>query len=122
MKGTTLLALLKNSVTYQDIIEHLARTRPSTLHEILEEIVDKRHPANPPQMSYNARRVYDLAQSGSKVEAIKYFRDETGCSLSNAKNAVEDIMAGIYNNWYDQPGMEDFMKQIHDYHLYKCGQ
>ena len=38
-------------------------------------------------------RVRSLARSGNAIEAIKVYREETGCDLRTAKEAVESLRA-----------------------------
>jgi len=38
-------------------------------------------------------RVRALARSGNAIEAIKVYREETGCDLRTAKEAVESLRA-----------------------------
>ena len=37
------------------------------------------------------KRLIDLVRSGEKLEAIKLYREETGCGLKEAKDYVEGI-------------------------------
>lgn len=39
-------------------------------------------------------RVHELVAAGKKIEAIKLYREQTGCSLVAAKNAVEAMLRG----------------------------
>ena len=40
-------------------------------------------------------QINDLLQRGSKIEAIKIYRESTGVGLKEAKDAVEAIEAGL---------------------------
>ena len=40
-----------------------------------------------------SERVRALARSGNAMEAIKLYRDETGCDLRTAKETVESLRA-----------------------------
>jgi ribosomal protein L7/L12 len=48
-------------------------------------------PPAAPQPAY-VNEVVALARAGNKIEAIKLFRESTGCSLMEAKEAVEKIV------------------------------
>ncbi|QDT48446.1 hypothetical protein Pan258_24880 [Symmachiella dynata] len=39
-------------------------------------------------------RVHQLVAEGNKIEAIKLYREQTGCGLVEAKNAVEALLRG----------------------------
>ncbi len=39
-------------------------------------------------------RVHQLVAEGNKIEAIKLYREQTGCGLVEAKNAVEAMLRG----------------------------
>jgi len=40
------------------------------------------------------KELRELLTSGNKIEAIKLYREETGCGLAEAKDAVEALAAG----------------------------
>lgn len=40
-------------------------------------------------------RAANLVATGRKIEAIRYVRDETGCSLSDAKDFVNDLHTNV---------------------------
>lgn len=46
----------------------------------------------PPQTPAYQLEVAALVRAGNKIEAIKVFREATGCSLLEAKDAVERIV------------------------------
>lgn len=46
-------------------------------------------------------QVMELIAAGRKIEAIRVYREATGCGLLEAKNAVEAIEAG--RQWPEQP-------------------
>ena len=45
--------------------------------------------SEPPDAPELERRVLELMVAGRKIEAINVYREETGCGLREAKNAVE---------------------------------
>ena len=63
----------------------------------LERLVDHLYRAlsmeKPAAGTTVSERVRALARSGNAIEAIKVYRDETGCDLRTAKEAVESLRA-----------------------------
>jgi ribosomal protein L7/L12 len=61
----------------------------------LERLVDHLYRAlsmeKPAQSDAMSDRVRALARSGNAIEAIKVYREETGCDLRTAKEAVESL-------------------------------
>jgi ribosomal protein L7/L12 len=64
----------------------------------LERLVDHLYGAlnmeKPAASTTVSDRVRALARSGNAMEAIKLYRDETGCDLRTAKETVESLAAG----------------------------
>jgi ribosomal protein L7/L12 len=63
----------------------------------LERLVDHLYGAlsieKPAASTAVSDRVRALARSGNALDAIKLYRDETGCDLRTAKEAVESLRA-----------------------------
>ena len=49
-------------------------------------------PPPPPPADLNDAQIYDLARSGNKIQAIKWYRQLHGVGLKEAKDAVERIV------------------------------
>lgn len=48
------------------------------------------------QQAWKIREIYNAQTNGGKIQAIKYIKDELGCSLKEAKETVEDVMANKF--------------------------
>jgi hypothetical protein len=48
------------------------------------------------QQAWTARDIYNQQTDGGKIKAIKYVKHQTGCSLKDAKETVEDLMANRF--------------------------
>lgn len=53
-----------------------------------------------------------LIRSGEKIEAVKLFREQTGSSLKEAKDAVEAIERGETPTQYERSQTEDWQEEV----------
>jgi ribosomal protein L7/L12 len=67
----------------KDVVEAFEQGSPLTMPET--------SPAEPSSASGMNAQIHDLLKGGNKIEAIKVYREATGCGLKEAKDAVEEI-------------------------------
>ena len=69
----------------------------------------------PPADATLQQRVRELLEQNRKLDAVKLYRSETGASLSEAKNAVEDMDRWTTDSEADAPALEaEIVRMLQD--------
>jgi ribosomal protein L7/L12 len=83
-------------------IEHLPDDMPILMHNEKHEVlpvgalmVDQFEKRAYLLLDQNFPEVYEYAAEGKKILAIKAYREQTYCSLREAKDFVDNLMAGM---------------------------